>query len=96
MKFFYVLCLIGMALAKPNQSISDIGYANGRIIGGQEAEPRKYRVSQQVLDGPIGQYNPIGLWWVWVRWSKTTISWLILNMVGCQNHQNQPIFKKTK
>jgi len=31
-----------MALAKPNQSISDIGYANGRIIGGQEAEPRKY------------------------------------------------------
>ena len=42
MKFFYVLCLIGMALAKPNQSISDIGYANGRIIGGQEAEPRKY------------------------------------------------------
>ena len=34
-------------------------------------------MSQQVLDGPIGQCNPIGLWWVWVRWSKTTISWLI-------------------
>ena len=42
MKFFCVLCLIEMALAKPNQSLSEISYANGRIIGGQEAEPHKY------------------------------------------------------
>ena len=32
-----------------------------------------YRVSQQVLDGLIGYDNPIGLWWVWVAYPKTTI-----------------------
>ena len=33
----------------------------------------KYSVSQQVLDGLIGYDNPIGLWWVWVAYPKTTI-----------------------
>ena len=34
MKFLYFLCLFEMALAKPNLS--------GKIVGGQEAEPRNF------------------------------------------------------
>ena len=34
MKFLYFLCLFGMTVAKPNLS--------GKIVGGQEAEPRNY------------------------------------------------------
>ena len=33
----------------------------------------KYRVSRQVLDSLIECDNPIGLWWVWVAYPKTTI-----------------------
>ena len=32
-----------------------------------------YRVSRQVLDSLIECDNPIGLWWVWVAYPKTTI-----------------------
>ena len=33
----------------------------------------RYRVSRQVLDSLIECDNPIGLWWVWVAYPKTTI-----------------------
>ena len=33
-----------MASAKPRH-VPKVGFANGRIIGGHEAEPRKYRAA---------------------------------------------------
>ena len=51
----------------------------------------KYRVTQQVLDGLIGQNNPNGLWWEWIWYPKTTIQyygWLLKTI------RNQKIFKK--
>ena len=40
MRFLIFAFLLGTCLAKPDTS--QIGYANGRIIGGEEAEPHKY------------------------------------------------------
>ena len=37
------------------------------------SSPGSYRVSRQVLDSLIECDNPIGLWWVWVAYPKTTI-----------------------
>ena len=59
----------------------------------REVSTSIYRVSRQVLDSLIECDNPIGLWWVWVAYPKTTIPY----QDGClNNHQNQTIFKKTQ
>ena len=41
MKAFLVLCLVAVAVAKP-KGLPKVGFNQNRIIGGHEAEPRKF------------------------------------------------------
>ena len=41
MKVLILFSIFVLSFAKP-KSVPDVAYGNGKIIGGQEAEPRKF------------------------------------------------------
>ena len=54
MKSLIFLCLVALASAKPRMNPS-IKFANGKIIGGQEAPKRKYFYFEFLLHANLGK-----------------------------------------
>merc|ERR1712154_337291 len=85
MRGFLVVCFLAAASAKP-QGNPAVGFADGRIIGGEEAPPHEFpwqislrNLGSHICGGSIINKNQVIRLGEWPRWSITPAGTILLS-----------------